>query len=215
MIARLLSPLPAALFALLLALAAGPLWFYFKTDEVIGRIIVARQAQLAAKAEVLTERKAQGWDFWTIEMENLSNELKEEKKRLQQQSDQLDQRAGRIAADRQELDRIRYDLESIRRQIDAKVVVVRIDEAKNLKTLASTYATLSPKAAVAILKEMDDTMVVKILSLMKIDVVGPIFEEMSRTPSGAADGSSLSKRAATISDKIRLLKAGLVPAKAP
>ncbi len=215
MIARLLSPIPAALFALLLALASGPLWFYFKTDQVITRIVAARQAQLAAKAEVLTERKARGWDFWTIEMENLSNELKEEKKRLQQQSDQLDQRAGRIASDRQELDRIRLDLESMRKQIDQKVVVVRIDEAKNLKTLAATYATLSPKAAVAILKELDDTTIVKILSLMKIDVVGPIFEEMSKTYSGAPDGSTLSHRAAMISDKIRLMKAGLAPAKTP
>jgi flagellar motility protein MotE (MotC chaperone) len=215
MIARLLSPIPAALFALLLALAAGPLWFYFKTDQVITRIVAARQAQLAAKAEVLNERKAQGWDFWTIEMENLSNELKEEKKRLQQQSDQLDQRAGRIAADRQELDRIRLDIENMRKQIDQKVVSIRVDEVKNLKTLAATYATLSPKAAVAIFREMDDATVVKILSLMKIDVVGPIFEEMARTPSGALDGSTLSKRAATISDKIRLMKAGLVSAKTP
>ena len=33
-----------------------------------------------------------------------------------------------------------------------------------------------------ILREMDDTTVVKILSLMKSDVVGPIFEEMTSTP---------------------------------
>jgi flagellar motility protein MotE (MotC chaperone) len=215
MIARLLSPIPTALFALLLALATGPLWFYLKTDQVVSRIVAARQAQLAAKAEALNERKVQGWDFWTIEMENLSNELKEEKKRLQQQSDQLDQRAGRMAADRLELDRIRRDLEGMRRQIDQKVVMIRIDEVKNLKTLASTYATLSPKAAVAILREMDDATIVKILSLMKVDVVGTLFEEMARTPSGAPDGSSLSKRAATISDKIRLMKAGLAPAKTP
>lgn len=215
MIARILSPIPAALIALLLALAAGPLWFYLKTDEVIGRIVAARQQQLAEKAEVQNERRAQGWDFWTIEMENLANELKEEKKRLQQESDQLDQRAGRIAADRQELDRIRLDLEGMRKQIDQKVVVIRIDEVKNLKTLASTYSTLSPKGAVAILKEMDDATVVKILSLMKIDVVGPIFEEMARTPTGALDGSTLAKRAAALTDKIRLMKAGLAPARTP
>jgi len=215
MIARILSPIPAALIALLLALAAGPLWFYLKTDEVIGRIVAARQVQLAAKAEVQNERRAQGWDFWTIEMENLANELKEEKKRLQQESDQLDQRAGRLASDRQELDRIRLDLEGMRKQIDQKVVVIRVDEVKNLKTLASTYSTLSPKAAVAILKEMDDATVVKILSLMKIDVVGPIFQEMALTPTGAPDGSTLSKRAAALSDKIRLMKAGLAPAKTP
>jgi hypothetical protein len=51
---------------------------------------------------------------------------------------------------------------------------------------------------------MDDTTVVKILSLMKSDVVGPIFEEMAGTngPEG-----TLAKRAAALSDKLRLMKA--------
>jgi len=215
MLAKILSPIPAAALALLLALATGPLWFFLQTDKLLTRVLAARAAQAAAKSVVQVEQKAQGWDFWTIEMENLSNELKEEKKRLAQQADQLDQRAGRIASDRQELDRIKSDLEVMRRQIEAKVVVVHQDEFKNLKTLASTYSTLSPKGAVAILKEMDDTTVVKILSLMKVDVVGPIFEEMARTPTGLPDGSTLTKRAAAISDKIRLMKNGVVPAKGP
>ena len=50
---------------------------------------------------------------------------------------------------------------------------------------------------------MDDIMVVKILATMKPDVVAPIFEEMSKTT--GPDGP-LAKRAATLSDRLRLLK---------
>jgi len=53
-------------------------------------------------------------------------------------------------------------------------------EAANLKKLAQTYGALTPKSAVAIFREMDDTTLVKLFSLMKPDVVGPIFEEMGK-----------------------------------
>ena len=52
--------------------------------------------------------------------------------------------------------------------------------------------------------ELDDTTAVKILSLMKADIVGPIFEEMSKT--ATADGMPLARRAALLSEKLRLMK---------
>ena len=87
--------------------------------------------------------------------------------------------------------------------MDERVVAIGADEAKNLHSLAQTYSTLTPHAAVAIIKEMDDTTVVKILSLMKPDVVGPIFEDMAK-PNGGDD--TLARRAAALSEKIRLMK---------
>ena len=56
---------------------------------------------------------------------------------------------------------------------------------------------------VAILREMDDTTVVKLLSLMKSDAVGPIFEEMTKTSSPEG---TLARRAAVLSEKLRLMK---------
>ena len=49
---------------------------------------------------------------------------------------------------------------------------------------------------------------VKILSLMKPDVVGALFEEMSRTPDN--DGT-LARRAALLTEKLRLMKAAKPP----
>jgi flagellar motility protein MotE (MotC chaperone) len=91
----------------------------------------------------------------------------------------------------------------MRKQIADRVIEIAADESKNVRTLAQTYGALTPRAAVAIFREMDDATAVKILSVMKPDIVGPIFEEMSKT--GGAD-APLAKRAAQLSEKLRLMK---------
>ena len=131
-----------------------------------------------------------------------------ERARLHQQADLLDQRAARVTAEEKELGKIRADIETLRKEIGDKVIEISVDETKNLKTLAQTYTNLSPHAAVAILREMDDVTTVKILSLMKPDVVGALFEEMSRTPDN--DGT-LARRAALLTEKLRLMKAAKPP----
>lgn len=206
---KLLQPIPAAVFGLVVALLIGPGWFWFKSDAVVRRIVAARQAKQAAAAAARQDQRSQGWDFWTIEMENLAGELKEQRAKLRQQSDELDQRAARLDAERQELQRIRSDLEGMRHQIDDRVIAIKADEMHNLRSLAQTYAKLAPPSAVAILREMDDVTVVKILSLMKPDTTGPIFEEMAQTPDG--NGGTLAKRVAVLSEKLRLMKSSTTP----
>jgi flagellar motility protein MotE (MotC chaperone) len=180
--------------------AAAGLWPLWQAGT---RAAAAATVAAIARAEPITARRAQGWDFWTIEIDNLASELKEEKARLRKQSELIDQRAARLAADQDELAKLRAGVEQVRREIGERVIEIKADEAKNLRALSQTYGNLSPKAAVAIIKELDDTTVVKILSLMKPDVVAPIFEEMSAA--AAADGA-LAKRAATLSEKLRLMK---------
>jgi flagellar motility protein MotE (MotC chaperone) len=195
-----LLPLILVALALVEGVATGPLLYWKKADALISQLAVRRK-QLQTEQSA----RAKGWDFWTIAIDNLTAELKGEKARIRQQADQLDQRTARLAAEKQELEKMRSDIEGMRRQMDERVIAIGVDEAKNLRTLAQTYAVLSPHAAVTILREMDDTTVVKILSLMKADIVGPIFEEMAK-PNGGDD--ALAKRAAALSEKIRLMKAG-------
>ncbi len=190
-------PLLILPLGLVLGALAGlyPLWR-------AGELIVTQA--IAVRRISAEEKKSQGWDFWTIEMDNLSSELKEERAKLKKQSELLDQRTARLQAEAAELEKIRNSIEAMRREIGERVIEINTDEAKNLRTLAQTYTNLTPRAAVAIIREMDDITVVKILSLMKPDVVAPIFEEMSRTPD--KDGQ-LARRAAVLSEKLRLMKA--------
>lgn len=199
MITKLQNPLVAAALGFGLSLALGIASAY----RVLG-LLVAQAAAVPEAKKLDPEVKRRGWDFWTIEIENLSNELKEEKARLRKQAEMIELRAGRLAAEEKELGKLRADIEAVRKDIADKIITISADEAVNLKKLAQTYATLSPRAVVAIIREMDDATVIKIFSLLKIDVVGPIFEEMSKT---AGPEGPLAKRAATLSEKLRLMKA--------
>ncbi len=193
-------PLVLVGLALMAGLAAGPAWYWITAGKLI-----AKSQSLRAQAKVDQQKRAQGWDFWTTAIDNLTSELKDEKARLRKQADQLDQRSARVEAEKQELEKLRADIESMRRQMDERVIAVGADESKNLRTLSQTYTNLSPPAAVAIIRELDDATAVKILSLMKPDVVGPIFEEMAH-PSGGDGG--LAKRAAELTEKIRIMRSG-------
>ena len=198
-------PLILCVLALLGGALVGPLWFWSAAAKLV--IKSAAQRQVAVQ-KAHAQTRSQGWDFWTVEVENLSSELKEEKARLRQRADDLDSQEKRIVAEKQELEKIRTDIANLRVQIDQRVIAINTDESKNLHVLAQTYATLTPEGAVNILKEMDDTTAVKILSLMKPDVVGPIFEVMAK-PNGA--DTTMAQHAAELSDKLRMMKAATVP----
>jgi flagellar motility protein MotE (MotC chaperone) len=199
MMARLKVPLLASALGLGLSLGAGIV------ASVRALVPLLESAAAARVKKPDTELKQRGWDFWTIEIDNLSNELKEERARLRKQTELLDQRAARVTAEERELAKVRTDIDRLRKEIADKVIEIAADESKNIRTLSQTYSHLTPRAAVAIFKEMDDTTAVKILSLMKAETVGPIFEEMAKT--AGADGP-LARRAALLSEKLRLMKAG-------
>ena len=199
MIAKLLSPVVTAAFSLLLSLAVGVglCW------QAI--VPLLQQAAAAHAPKEPTEFKRKGWDFWTIEIENLSAELKGERERLHKEKDLLDQREARITAEEKELAKVRTDVEGLRKEIADRVIEISADEQKNIRSLSQTYTNMGAPAVVAIFKEMDDTTVVKIISLMKSDIIGPILEQMSKTP--GADGIPMARRAAILTEKLRLMKA--------
>lgn len=199
MIAKLQNPYAAAALGLAISVALG-----VGSSLRVLTPLLEKMSVPEAKQKDVTELKQKGWDFWTIEIDELSNELKGERAILRKRAELLDQRAERLAAEEKEFARLRAEVEAMRRDIGERIVAITADESKNLRTLAATYATLTPRAAVAIFKEMDDATAVKILSLMKIDVVGPIFEEMGRV---SGTDTQLARRAAMLSDKIRAMKA--------
>lgn len=194
------NPFVTVTASLVLAVAVGVFTFWRAATVLVLEAIELRQKAAADAAP----KKEKGWDFWTIEIENLSNELKEERARQHKQAEVLEQREARVVAEQKELGTMRAEIEAMRKEIAEQVISIRDDEAKNLRALSQTYTNLTPRAAVAIFREMDDATAVKILSLMKPDTVGPIFEEMSKTT--GTDGTPLSRRAAVLSEKLRLMK---------
>ncbi|MBC7369910.1 MAG: hypothetical protein H7343_24360 [Undibacterium sp.] len=208
MISKLQSPVVLIALAIFSSLAVGTMAFWRTAVPLVERAAGGAAAQVKAPSAALKEK---GWDFWTIEIENLSTELKGERDRLRQQHDALDRRAAQLANEAKELAKVRTEIEQVRTGISDRIVEISADEVKNLRALAQAYTNLTPRAVVAVVRELDDNTAIKILSLMKADIVGPIFEEMSRT--SGADGL-LSKRVAVLSEKMRHVK-GAKPAPAP
>jgi len=191
------------LLGLVLGVGTSLAIFWSASTRFVASATAARAAEAAAK---LPEKP---WDFWTIEMENLANDLRDERVRIKQHEEQLTQREARLNAEQQELEKTRKQIEELRAAIDERLIEVTEGESTNLKKLASTYSTLSAKSAVAIFREMDDTTLVKLFSLMKPDSVGPILEEMGKE---SATDAALAKRAALLSERLRLIKNAQKPA---
>jgi flagellar motility protein MotE (MotC chaperone) len=194
---KILSPFTVSILGLLWGVFSGLCWFYARADSLV-EVALARKPP--AEASVA---KARQWDFWSVEIDNLASELKDEKARLQKEEESLGLKSARMAADRQELEKLRTDLNAMHTEITDKVIEIQADEAKNLRMLAQTYSSLTPHAAVTIIHDLDDATAVKILSLMKPEIIAPIFEDMAQSDPSSTDAH----RAGILSQKLRLMKA--------
>lgn len=145
------------------------------------------------------------WSFKTEAMDALIKELRAERAKLAEAQKSAMTEQTQAAAEAAELDKKRVEIKTMRDEIDQRVIEIEAGEVKNLKTLAQTYSVMPPTSAVAILREMDENAAVKILATMKVDRVGPILGEMAKTADRAGE-ETMARRAARISDKLRLLK---------
>jgi flagellar motility protein MotE (MotC chaperone) len=145
------------------------------------------------------------WSFKTEAVDLLITELQAERAKLTNERKDFVTLQNQTAAERAELDKVRAEIKALREEIDSRVVEIEERELKNLKTLAQTYAVMNPSQAVAIFREMEENMVVKVLAMMKTTVVGPILGEMAKAPDKPGT-EPMAKRAARITDKLRLLK---------
>ena len=152
------------------------------------------------------------WDFWSAETEEMIAGLGREHARLDERTHDLDLLQTRLDGEKAELDRLRAQITQASQELDRAATALAADETNNLRPLAQTYSRLTPRATVAIFRELDDATAIKILALMKTDAVSLIFEEMARTPD--QDGT-LASRAAMLTEKLRLLRKIPLNAAAP
>jgi flagellar motility protein MotE (MotC chaperone) len=146
------------------------------------------------------------WSFKTAAVDELIAELKNERQSLMEEQKDLAALSSQVTAERQEVERVKAEVAKMRQELDARVVEVAENERDNLKKLVQTYMVMPAPSAVLILRELDEDTVVKILSNMKADRVALILGEMARVVDKSSDEPP-SRRAARISDKLRLMKA--------
>ena len=156
------------------------------------------------------------WSFKTEAVDLLITELESERAKLVTDQKSIMSLQSQTASERAELDKVRDEIRAMRAEIDTRIAeleerkqkeLIEIEERelKNLKSLSQTYSAMNPPQVVIIFREMEENTVVKILSIMKTTTVGPILAEMAKSPD-RGEGESMAKRAARITDKLRLLK---------
>lgn len=153
----------------------------------------------------VTEAPPRMWNFKTDSIDLLVKELSTEKEKLEEDKKNVIVMQSQVASERSELEKVRAEVKAIREEIEQRVVAVQDDEIANLKSLSTSYSTMPPPAAVAIMREMDENMAVKIISMMKNDKVSAILAEMGKAADRPGE-DPMAKRAARISDKLRLAK---------
>ncbi|WP_221030030.1 MotE family protein [Actomonas aquatica] len=142
------------------------------------------------------------WDFWTFEIEKLSDELEGKLTDLADREADLVAREARMAAAMQELDVARSEIDALRAQLTRHVGELKESEMKNIRTLAATYGDMKPKAALPLLRELSDDTIIKILAVWKPDNVRPLLDEISKN---AAADPEMVQRAGIWSERLRLL----------
>lgn len=147
------------------------------------------------------------WTFFNPELDQIVEELKSERDAIAARDKQLNELAARLRAERAELDEAVAGMKKMQQQVDRDVFRIKADEAGNLKKLAKMYAAMEPAGAARILRELDDVIIVKILTLTKEAEAAPILENFSRL------GPDETRRAAAISESLRAAAATKTSAK--
>jgi flagellar motility protein MotE (MotC chaperone) len=151
--------------------------------------------------------KGASWDFFKPELDQIIADLKSERDTLATREKQLNELATRLKAERAELDDALKGIKKVQEQVDKNLFRIKEDEAGNLKKLAKMYTAMEPASAARILRELDDTIMVKILTLMKEPETALILESLSRM------GEAETRRAAAISENLRSATSAKPPAK--
>jgi flagellar motility protein MotE (MotC chaperone) len=175
------------------AMAAGGICFLLTMFIFASRAITAK----AAVRQEVAESTPSFWQQQSPEADQMLQEIKKQKAVLDKRANDLKELAARLEAERAELTTITQRVAQMQMEFDQNVIRLKEAETPNLKKLARMYAGMSPDGASIIFRELDDQVVVKVLSFMKEAESAPLLEAMAK------EGDTQAKRAASISEALR------------
>ena len=137
------------------------------------------------------------WRFKNPEIDQWVAQMKEEKDALALREQQLNELQTRLASEQQEISTVTQTVAQLQANFDRDVVRFGAQEMENVKRQARLIAAMSPEGAAALLKQMPDDDVVRLLFILKADVASAILDTMSK------QGEAAAKRAADLTVRLR------------
>lgn len=146
------------------------------------------------------------WTYINPEMDVLLEELRTAKTEMTSREEDLLTLEARVQSEQAELQRSLADLTAMQQEFDQFLVQIKTEETRHLMKLARVFSTMPPDEAVAILREMGDSQLAKIMVFMKDYTAATILSLL------AQDGTEGAIRVAQLSE---LLRKALIHRKIP
>lgn len=120
------------------------------------------------------------WRFRNPEFEQWVEELRAERHAMELRGRELEEWAARLQAERQELYMATQVVHQLQMDFDRTILRFQATETQNLKLQTKVVSGMSPEGAAAMLKEMPEPELVRILFTLKPDQASTILDAMSR-----------------------------------
>lgn len=150
----------------------------------------------AAKAPLMAEDDP-SWKFHNPDIDQWVSQIKDERDALAVREQNLKEWEARLAAESREIAAVTQSVTRTQEQFDKRVLLFTDQQKDNVKKQLKVIADMTPDGAAAMLGELPDDEVARLLYSMKADVSGAILSEMSKS------GGAAAKRAATITERIK------------
>ena len=136
------------------------------------------------------------WKFRNPEFNQWVAQIQNEKERLDLREQQLDEWQTRLNTELQEISTVTQTVSRLQSDFDRDVILIKAQESDNVKHQAKLISAMSPEGAVAMLNQMSDDDVVRILFTMKADQASAILDTLSKA------GPDQARRAAQITERL-------------
>ena len=137
------------------------------------------------------------WKFHNPEMDQWVTQMKDEREALTLRAQQLKEWEAQLNAQGKELSTVTHAVSNVQAAFDKRVVLFTEQEKENAKKQVKVIAGMTPDGAAAMLGEMSDPEVTKLLYAMKNDLAGGILDAISK------QGPVQAKRAALLAQKLK------------
>ncbi|HUA67073.1 MAG TPA: hypothetical protein VMA13_00880 [Candidatus Saccharimonadales bacterium] len=136
------------------------------------------------------------WRFRNPEFNEWVSQIQNEKEKLALREQQLDEWQTRLNLELQEMSVVTQTVNQLQSNFDQDVIRFNAQETDNVKHQAKLISAMSPEGAVAMLGQMSDDEVVRILFTMKPDQASLILDTLSKANTTEA------KRAALLTERL-------------
>jgi len=169
---------------------------FFGTMFAVLRTLPLGRLAAAAKTPLIAEDDP-SWKFHNPDIDQWVSQIKDERDALAVREQQLKEWEARLAAESREIAAVTQAVSRTQADFDRRVVLFTNQQKDNVKRQLKVIADMTPDGAAAMLDQMPDDEVARLLYSMKSDVSGAILDAMSKS------GGASAKRAATLTERIK------------